>query len=738
MRTYEVPLLCWKVNDGLYVGKLLFAGYNSLEIARGSVAAVTAALAEELRRPEAPSPMEVEEVGMRRIIVAIRPTWRIGRSSMVLPDVIHIPVDVVYAETEAGLRIAELPRFGHSFHFEDLSQLETLVPHFVREATMHSPPEALAKLLMAPPPTLESVRMRESEELRETQEELPERLSAVADRLPISSKGSLLPQAAWEREALVERLVALLDEGGSLVIVGESQVGKSALLREAIRIAARTKLRTFWRSTAHRLLSGARFLGEWQGLCDTLVTELEQVNGTLWIEDLPEMLRVGGQGPQDSLAAYLRPALAAGRFRLVGELTPRGLEALRTLAPAFFDLLEPVVVEELSPAAIREVVSRLANHVEIHHKIRITPEARQLSLALLGRHVPAEHMPGKVISFLGACVADAERQNLREINEKDVMAAVVRRTGMPPVLIDDRLRLSADTLKSWLSQKIVSQPEALDAATRVILTFKAGLSDPGRPLATLLFAGPTGVGKTATAKALAEWCFGQGQTSAPLVRVDMSELQHPAQIGRLIGDGRQPGELVRQVREKPFCVLLFDEIEKAHPSFFDTLMTVLDEGTLTDAFGRTTDFRRCIVILTTNLGSHAGGSLGFSGASSSTSMAEIRKHFRPEFYNRLDQVVRFLPLDAVAIDAIARRELASVAARDGIRSRELTLIFGESLIQRVASAGFDPRWGARLLQRTIEQLVVAPLARFLLENPKLEGMSLLMDLEGGHVEIVAA
>jgi ATP-dependent Clp protease ATP-binding subunit ClpC len=217
----------------------------------------------------------------------------------------------------------------------------------------------------------------------------------------------------------------------------------------------------------------------------------------------------------------------------------------------------------------------------------------------------------------------------------------------------------------------------------------------------------------------------------------MSELQHPAQVARLIGDARDPGELVRQIRERPFSVLLLDEIEKAHPIFFDTLMTVLDEGTVSDSLGRVTDFRRCIIVMTTNLGASAGTSAGFGERPHSTSLVDVRRHFRPEFFNRIDQVVPFAPLDVGTIDQIAAIELEAVGRREGLRLRRLTLRYGDAMVAHVARKGFDPRWGARLLQRTVEAEIVAPLARFLLDNPSIEGAEIFVDLEDGRAVIVA-
>ncbi len=733
-------MLCWKISDGLVAGKLLFMGWGSLQIARGGATAVLSAMAEELRRPEANQPMVVEEPVYKRVIVSVRPTWRIKQgkkeSTLVLPDAIELPVDLVHARTDAGLRICELAQLGKTFYFEEVAQLELLVPHFVREATMTATPESLLQHLLAPEPWMEQVRVRENDEEPKRRAKVWERLSSVADPVPGKGRPGILPAAAWERSKEVERLKGLLMRGVSALVIGEPRVGKSAVLYEAMREAARSKERTFWRTTAHRIVSGARYLGEWQQLCDKLVDEMEEAAGTLWVEDLVQMLLIGGASPQDSVAAYLRPSILSGKLVLVGELTPRSLEAARGRLPGFFDLFESVIIEEMSGPQVREVVALFGQHVEKQCGISLSSGAQQLGLRLAERHIPSERQPGKVLTFLAACATEAERTGKKELTEQDVLQTFVQRSGMPPVLLDDRQPLSRAELAAWLGKRIVGQPEAIDTVCRVVISFKAGLNDPARPVSTLLFAGPTGVGKTATARALAAWCFGQGQSSPPLIRIDMSELQHPAQLERLIGSATSPGELVRQVRERPFCVVLFDEIEKAHPVFFDTLLSVLDEGTMADSFGRVTDFRRSIIVMTTNLGSASGSSLGFGGGRITANLTDIKKHFRPEFFNRIDHIVRFLPLSEDGILQIARKELIELQERDGLKSRQIRLSFGEALVQRIAAAGFDPQWGARLLQRAVEQQVVAPLSRFLLDNPGIADAEILMDLEQGQVVLI--
>jgi len=244
----------------------------------------------------------------------------------------------------------------------------------------------------------------------------------------------------------------------------------------------------------------------------------------------------------------------------------------------------------------------------------------------------------------------------------------------------------------------------------------------------MIFAGPTGVGKTASAKALADYFFGIGQQRSPLIRIDMSEFQHAGQIARFIGAGKEVGKLVQEIRERPFSVLLLDEVEKADPAIFDAFLTVLDEGMLVDAFGRITNFRNTIIIMTTNLGASNRQSIGFGDGmpDEAAYQSAIGKYFRPEFVNRIDSVVMFNALNATDIRTITVKELNDLKQREGFVKFNLDLEYSENLLTHLATVGFDPRYGARPLQRAIEREIVSPLANWLLEN-KVKNKKLKLD-----------
>ena len=251
----------------------------------------------------------------------------------------------------------------------------------------------------------------------------------------------------------------------------------------------------------------------------------------------------------------------------------------------------------------------------------------------------------------------------------------------------------------------------------------------------MLFSGPTGVGKTASAKALASYFFGKGQKRSPLIRIDMSEFQHPGMLSRFIGAGNEVGKLVQEIRERPFSVLLLDEVEKADPTIFDALLTVLDEGVLVDNFGRTTNFRNTIIIMTSNLGASNRRSIGFGSSDSPKYDSAIRNFFRPEFVNRIDHIVIFNSLTSKDIEKITLKELEELKQREGFTKRGFQLEFTTAVAAHLSKVGFDERYGARPLQRAIEREIVSPLAQWILANPKVENCKLKVDFQEGELKI---
>ncbi|MEO0339992.1 MAG: AAA family ATPase, partial [Bacteroidota bacterium] len=566
-------------------------------------------------------------------------------------------------------------------------------------------------------------------------------LNKLADRYPFSKAVqrniSIGPDAAWEREPEIDQVVdKMLQTRSNILIIGAPGSGKSAVLQQSIKKvlshAKSLKLDlTFWRILPQRITASAKYLGEWEETCERLVEELERSQGILWVISMIRLLEIGGSGPEDSVAAFFLPFLQQGKMQIIGEASPQELESMRRLLPNFVELFQIVNLADLEENQIHNINRNFAQYSEKNLRIQFDSKALDTSYRLLHRYYPYENFPGKSIKFLSQCINRAQINNKQSIDQDQVLSLFAEQTGLPELFLRDEQLLDEEDLHNFFHSKIIGQPQALHKMMDLVKIFKAGLNSPDRPISTLIFAGPTGVGKTASAKTLADYFFGKGQKRTPLIRIDMSEFRHPAQISRLIGSGQSNGQLIKEIRERPFSVLLLDEIEKADPSIFDALLTVLDEGILIDAFGRVTYFKNTIIIMTSNLGATNRGMPSFVDSTSREEVYQsaINRHFRPEFVNRIDGVVIFNPLLEDDIRKITVKELNELKQREGFTKKNIDVRFSQNVIDHISRIGFDERYGARPLQRAIEQSIVNPIANWILQNNKASNCKLLVDFD---------
>jgi ATP-dependent Clp protease ATP-binding subunit ClpC len=325
------------------------------------------------------------------------------------------------------------------------------------------------------------------------------------------------------------------------------------------------------------------------------------------------------------------------------------------------------------------------------------------------RYVREQAMPGKAAAFLAQM---GLKYRGRDVDRPLAIREFAARSGLTISFLDPSARLERREIVTALAKQIVGQSAALDAMADVVAIAKARLNDPGRPLGTLLFLGPTGVGKTAAAKALARYLYGDEDR---LLRFDMNEYLDAASVARLTGTFTQPdGLLTSAVRRQPYCVLLLDEIEKAHPAVFDLLLQVLGEGRLTDSLGRTSDFTNAVIIMTSNLGTReAATSFGLRPAGASRHEAFLdaaQRFFRPELFNRIDRIVPFDALDRAQVAAIADRLIADLFRREGLVHRRCVLDVHPAAMSRIVDQGYHPELGARALKRAVERQLTAPIA----------------------------
>ena len=749
MEKITYPILHYALSEQHTLGILVGTGYQLMDKDIHALkSGFQAYLQQDYKKNNFYWYFNILEAKLKVFDVPVRPIYKTNLGRYPMTKDLRIPMPCVYGENHQGYYECYLPLLDIRFFYYDTKQLKTLVGHFAKNELNKMPPEQLHRMMLYQPPKLDSVSLRVNAERGfaykwdKNFKAKTKILGRLAEKYPlpksILNKAASLPEAAWELTHFVDEIAdKIVQQNANIIVVGNHGVGKSAVLKQVFKkLAAQVRKRqlnkTFWRIMSQRITASAKYLGQWQENVETLIEELKMVDGILWVQDLIQLIRIGGEGPEDSVAAFLMAFLQQGEIQLVGEITPQELESMRRYLPGFVENFQIITINELPEEKIHAILHQFADYSEKNLKIRIQEDALHLIYRLLVRYFPYESFPGKAVHFIGKCISLAQINEEKAVSKAKVIKNFIQQTGLPELFLKDDMLLDQIDLKKHFNERIIGQSLAVNKMTSIVKIFKAGLNNPYKPIQTLLFAGPTGVGKTASAKALANYFFGKGQKQSPLIRIDMSEFQHPGMIHRFIGSGKEVGKLVQLVREKPFSVLLLDEVEKADPSIFDALLTVLDEGMLVDAFGRVTSFKNTIIIMTTNLGASSRQSIGFGDTTTDekTYMAAIGNFFRPEFVNRIDGIVFFNALNKTDIEKITQLELANIKKREGFVKKGLDLTFSDKLIQYLVETGFDEKYGARPLQRAIERTLINPIANWMLMNPMVKDKTLVLDYNG--------
>lgn len=555
------------------------------------------------------------------------------------------------------------------------------------------------------------------------------------------------------------------------------------------------------------VVAGTRYRGDFEERLTNIVGEIGDNSDRLivFIDELHTVVGAGGGGEGGSLDAgnILKPALARGELHIVGATTLeeyRRIEKDAALARRF----QPILVPEPTAADAIEILRGLRDRYEAHHQVRYSDEALVAAVELSDRYLPDRRLPDKAIDLIdqaGArvrlrartkgtdvralereveqltrdkdqAVADEqyeqatqlrdriaelkqrigeatgneeadEGQNL-EVTAEAIAQVVSRLTGIPVSSLTEEEKDRLLGLERHLHERVVGQDEAVRVVSDAVLRSRAGLASPDRPIGSFLFLGPTGVGKTELARALAESLFGSEER---MVRLDMSEYQERHTVSRLVGappgyvGHEEAGQLTEVVRRHPYSLLLLDEVEKAHPDVFNILLQVLDDGRLTDSQGRTVDFTNTVIVMTSNLGSEAitrrGAGIGFGpgGADSDEEarreriLRPLREHFRPEFLNRIDEIVVFRQLTSDQLREITR--LLLERTRRLLHAQGVSVDFTDSAVDWLAERGYQPEYGARPLRRTIQREVDNQLSRLLLDGRIADGGRVTVDTEAG-------
>jgi len=547
------------------------------------------------------------------------------------------------------------------------------------------------------------------------------------------------------------------------------------------------------------MVAGTKYRGEFEERLKKLLEEVGEHGDelVLFLDELHTVVGAGGggEGAMDA-GNMLKPALARGELHLIGATTVdeyrRHIEKDAALERRF----SPILVGEPTVDDTVEILRGLRDRYEAHHQVRITDEAVVAAAELSDRYITSRFLPDKAIDLMDQAaarvrlrartpladtreiedriaalnrekdqaVADEEYERAKELRDRikdaegrlaeagsgeaqapkvtaeDIAEVVSRTTGIPVAQLTEEERERLMKLEEHLHERVVGQDEAITAVARAVRRARAGMSDPNRPVGSFLFLGPTGVGKTELARALAAALFGNENR---MIRLDMSEFQERHTVSRLVGappgyvGHEEAGQLTEAVRRQPYAVLLLDEIEKAHPDVFNTLLQLLDDGRLTDSQGRTVDFKNTVVIMTSNIGADrilASGVEDYAKVRE-TVMPILHQHFRPEFLNRIDEIIVFRGLDRTQLREIV--ELLLEHTRRRLHAQDVALEVTDAAADLLANLGYQPDFGARPLRRTIQREVDDRLADMLLSGELNPGDRARVDAVDGALEVRA-
>ena len=566
------------------------------------------------------------------------------------------------------------------------------------------------------------------------------------DLTKAAAEGKLDPVVG--RDVEIARVIEILGrrKKNNPMLIGEPGVGKSAIVEGiAQRIAGGSispvlaKKRLISLDIAS-VVAGTKYRGDFEKRLKAIIKEAStNPDIILFIDEFHTIVGAGGaQGSLDA-ANMLKPALARGELQCIGATTMDEFAKIVEKDGALDRRFQKIVVE---PTDIKQSISILNNikaNYEEFHSVTYSDEALEACARLTDRYVTDKFLPDKAIDAMdeaGSMVRlslTKDKKTGNVVDAEDIATVVSKMTGIPVNKVAESEGNRIMKMKDRLQGRIIGQDDAIDKVVRAIRRNRAGLKDPDRPIGTFLFFGPTGVGKTQLAKCLAEYLFDSEEN---MVRIDMSEYMEKFTVSRLIGAPpgyvgyEEGGQLSERVRRKPYCVVLLDEIEKAHPDIFNILLQVLDDGHLTDSNGRVVNFKNTIVIMTSNVGSREldeyGSGVGFATAGKNVAQNRqsvlekaIKKNFPPEFINRVDEQIFFNSLTKEDIEKIIDIELRELRERAEESGYKLTIT--PSAKKFIAEAGYDPAFGARPLKRAVMRYVEDPVSEFIISDRILQG-----------------
>lgn len=562
-------------------------------------------------------------------------------------------------------------------------------------------------------------------------------------------------------------------------LIGEPGVGKTAIVEgvaqhiAAGRVPEQLRGKRLFSLDMASMIAGTKYRGEFEERVRDIIAEVQRAqNVILFIDEMHTLVGAGAAEGAIDAANLFKPALGRGQLQLIGATTLTEYRKFIEKDAALERRFRAVQVREPSREETREILMSLREGLEAHHRIAISDAAVNSAIELSCRYLTDKFLPDKALDLLdegAACAKLAQLngrsggdvqaleddlreavrggayeraatlrdrlqqlrkppQTVKSVQPQDIAAAVANRTGIPvgTVSLSERQRLCA--LEETLSRRVIGQPAAIAAAAQAVRRGRSGLAEEKRPVAAMLFTGPTGVGKTELCKALSEAVYGSERA---MIRLDMSEYMEKHAVSRLLGappgyvGHDEGGELSEQVRRRPYSLVLLDELEKAHHDICGILLQVMEDGVLTDSNGRHVDFRNTLLVMTSNL-CGAGGSLGFGERGEAGELRALREHFSPEFLGRIDCIAEFRPLGLAELTQIAQQQLDALRKR--AERAKLPLRIAPEVAQALARRALGKGSGARALRRLIQSELEAPLAaRLLAHSPTASVVTIAAD-----------
>lgn len=575
------------------------------------------------------------------------------------------------------------------------------------------------------------------------------------DLTELAAAGRIDPVVGRGNE--IRRVIQILSRRSknNPVLVGEPGVGKTAVAEGLAVCVSRGQAPAELRDKRivsldiPALLAGTKYRGDFEERVKSVLRDVRRAGDViLFVDELHTIIGAGSAEGAIDAANILKPALGRGEVQIIGATTPEEYRRHIEKDAALERRFQPVKVTEPNREQTMEMLQSLRPALEKHHTVCLEDEALDAAYSLSVRYINDRFLPDKAIDLLdeAAAAVHVEGQR-RNVTAADVAQVVSLWTEIPLNSLDEGESQRLQGLEQQLKERIIGQDEAVSAVARAIRRGRVGLKDPRRPVGSFLFLGPTGVGKTELCRALAATVYGD---EGAMIRLDMSEYMEKHSVSRLIGSPpgyvgyEDGGQLTEKVRRKPWSVVLFDEIEKAHEDVWSILLQIMDDGHLTDSAGRRVDFSNTVIVMTSNIGAKAitenRPPLGFAGgggysedAMSQKVMEELRATFKPEFLNRVDETIVFHRLNAEHMFAITQTLLRQVNER--FQALGLTLAVPEETARWLAVKGYDDKFGARPLRRTVQHSIEDAAAELLLEGKIKLGDTVTATIDGGSLAL---